>query len=405
LENSLLSGGAERFPLVQSVKVALLLSAVNFLLTFAFALNDSFFSVLFGDITGRGLFLGFAFIFYSLSKLVCCPFAGKLLNRYGESSILTFALGVCLFASFLLGTADNVYVLFIARAAQGAGCVLLRPVMYAMIGKNTRGGSVGRVSGFVEMSFYAALAAGPVTGGYVMEQYGAGQVKNIVMFCTFCAFLLSLFTGRVENNKDISGQSAEPDVPLRTSFVFKGLLVYIFFKAWAISTLTVYFPVMMLDKGYDVRVIGLMLSTVSFVTALFFIVTGYLADRLNRRKIIILCGLLSAVTMMVLPFAGSRTDVLVLLVFSGLFSGLSQPAGTSLLIEHALGGDKGSVLSLFNMVMTFGFICAPFVNSVTGSLFGIKTVFISAGILSLLSVVYFCCISFNMSFVFSFKHR
>jgi MFS family permease len=95
---------------------------------------------------------------------------GALGDRYGRRRV--FVAGVLLFAlaSLLCALAPDARLLIAARALQGVGAALLTPASLAVIGAvfapEDRGRAVGLWAGFGAL----AAAAGPVLGGWLVDQ-------------------------------------------------------------------------------------------------------------------------------------------------------------------------------------------------------------------------------------------
>src|SRR5262249_47359896 len=99
---------------------------------------------------------------------------GSLGDLYGRRRI--FAIGIAIFAvaSVACGVSRDINELILARAAQGIGAALLVPGSLAIIGasfpENERGRAIGTWSGMSAITG----AAGPVIGGWLVEDASRG---------------------------------------------------------------------------------------------------------------------------------------------------------------------------------------------------------------------------------------
>ncbi|SEH01663.1 drug resistance transporter, EmrB/QacA subfamily [Nonomuraea solani] len=93
---------------------------------------------------------------------------GRLADVHGHRRVLLAGLGVFTAASLAAGLAGSIEVLVAARLAQGAGAALILPATLAVLaGREERQRSMGVAVWMA--SGAAALALGPVAGGYLSE--------------------------------------------------------------------------------------------------------------------------------------------------------------------------------------------------------------------------------------------
>ncbi|WP_345147283.1 MFS transporter [Nonomuraea rubra] len=105
---------------------------------------------------------------YILTFAGLMPAGGRLADVHGPRRVLLAGLGTFTAASLGAGLAGEVGVLVAARLAQGAGAALILPATLAVLaGREERQRSMGVAVWMA--SGAAALALGPVAGGYVSE--------------------------------------------------------------------------------------------------------------------------------------------------------------------------------------------------------------------------------------------
>jgi EmrB/QacA subfamily drug resistance transporter len=106
---------------------------------------------------------------YNLSFAVLLITAAALGDRYGRRRFYALGLGLFAAASALCALAPNVGWLIAARAAQGAGAALIRPLGLALLSAafppERRGAAIGIFSAITGL----AVASGPLVGGAVVQ--------------------------------------------------------------------------------------------------------------------------------------------------------------------------------------------------------------------------------------------
>jgi EmrB/QacA subfamily drug resistance transporter len=98
--------------------------------------------------------------------------AGALADRYGRKQMLVLGLTVFSLASFLCGATPNLLVLNAARALQGVGAALQLSAALAILSHQFHGPIRTRAFAFWGSVVGVAITLGPVTGGFITEQFG-----------------------------------------------------------------------------------------------------------------------------------------------------------------------------------------------------------------------------------------
>ncbi|ADD68348.1 major facilitator superfamily MFS_1 [Denitrovibrio acetiphilus DSM 12809] len=359
-------------PEAERKRTYFILFVVNFLITFAFGINDSLFSLYMGEIKAGGFIIGLAFTLYSLSKISLSPLAGKLLDRHGAFRIIFSGLILYLLVSIAYYATNDKNLILIVRIMQGSACALFRPVMHYVLGSNAETGKRGKTLGTFDLSFYLALATAPVFGGIIKEYFGFSVIFIIMLICTLSAILLVLF---IKNRLTISYRSDKKITSPRHTQPeqLKALYVYIFFKGWAVTSMAMLLPIYMHLIGYKESYIGLTLGLATAATAFSLPITGHLADKARKEIMLSAGGVMSGLLLIVIFSAESMDSFIVSSCMYGFVNAISQPACSSMLIESAQGNALGRSIGRFNSIMGIGASSGALVSSVLYSCSGIFT--------------------------------
>jgi EmrB/QacA subfamily drug resistance transporter len=109
------------------------------------------------------------FTAYMLGSTVTVPLYGKLGDAHGRKPLFIVAISIFLVGSALCGAAQNMVQLVIFRAIQGVGAGGLFPLTLAMVGMIVPPRDRGRYQGLIGSVFAAASIAGPLIGGFIVD--------------------------------------------------------------------------------------------------------------------------------------------------------------------------------------------------------------------------------------------
>lgn len=108
---------------------------------------------------------------YILSQVIVMPLNGWLTARFGRRNYYAASLLVFTAASFLCGTAGNVWLLVIYRVIQGIGGGALQPTAQAILFESYPPDRRAGAMAVFGVGAMVGPAIGPVLGGYIVDNY------------------------------------------------------------------------------------------------------------------------------------------------------------------------------------------------------------------------------------------
>ena len=113
----------------------------------------------------------YAWVFtaYMLGSTVTVPLYGRLGDVYGRKPLFIVAISIFIVGSALCGAAQNMVQLVVFRAIQGVGAGGIFPLTLAMVGMIVPPRDRGRYQGLIGSVFAAASIAGPLIGGFIVD--------------------------------------------------------------------------------------------------------------------------------------------------------------------------------------------------------------------------------------------
>lgn len=366
---------------------------INFAVNLGFGLADAFFSTYLFDLGGRSVLLGLPILSFSLSKILLSPVMGALSDRVGARRAVTLSVALYLLVSCGYLASRDLAFITVLRLAQGGACAMFRPVMLSLVAASSCASGRGRAAGTFDVSFYGALAVGPILGGVLHDIWGFPGV--FAGLASLCLLALGISLWQIPNLLPLAtrptGVTLESALPAALDTIrhapMRALLFFIFGRACGISLLAVFFPILLSSRlGLTGMQTGVVLASTTFVTTCLLRPAGVLSDRLSPRSLVVFGGITVSLLYFLIPVAQGFCQALLLGGGIGLCSVLSQPASTALLLEQGERHGAGLAVGIFNASLNLGFAVGPLLGAWMESRFGLSSVFQAAGWIGLIAV-------------------
>ncbi|MBN2045717.1 MAG: MFS transporter [Anaerolineales bacterium] len=310
---------------------------------------------------------------YAAAQLIGAPLLGRFSDRWGRRPVLVISLAGTLIGFLLLGFAQSLLVLFLARILDGltGGNI---SVAQAYITDVTDESNRAKGLGLVGAAFGLGFILGPATGG-VLSQFGfavpalaaAGLVTiNLLMVIFWLPESLSL------EQRELMAASERPSVTLAALIAalqrpFTGpLLITRFFFGLAFSIFQTIFSLYALRRfDLDAQQTGFVLA---YVGVLSVIVQGGLIGVLTKRfredVLIIFAVGLMAISLFAWGFAPSVVFLLLILVPVALSGGILNTVISSSLSKAVQKQEVGGLLGLSASLESLSRVVAPTIGGI-----------------------------------------
>jgi len=332
--------------------------------------------------------VGWAVSAYALARVVMDIPAGFLSDRFGRKRNMVFGLILIILSAIAAGTVNNYIWLILARIVQGIGSALYMTSATTWVAQVTTGQSRGRYMSLYSGLILAGASFGPTIGGYCAVQFGLHA--PFFAYAVF-AFIGLLATLPLKETKD-SVQTTQsemrmrdvPSVLLNRPFLLVNcsVLALFFLRSGLRSTLVPLYA--SLNLGLSEDKIGILLTVAAIATAVCTFPSGFLSDRVGRKKPIMACLFLSGIVALLIPLQGNLNSLIGIMVFFGLSTGLqgsiaAWPADVA--PKDKLGTSMGVYRVMGDIGMVLGPITVSYVADYTGDLMVTFTPFLIPAIL------------------------
>jgi MFS family permease len=115
--------------------------------------------------------------------------------------------------------------------------------------------------------------------------------------------------------------------------------------------------------------------------------TGYLMDRIGRRKMLIAAPLVSAAAAFAVLRAESYSEMLLYMTISGLAQQTWQMTRLAVIADTVQQNQRGRLITGMAGLQRSGTLLGPFIGGIVGQLFGLRVPFILFGIFSLAAML------------------
>jgi len=298
--------------------------------------------------------IGFSIVAQACAGVVIAPFVPRLMMRLGPGRLMQLATLLAATTLVTLGLFQNVYLWYPLRFLLGASAAMLWSASEALINELVDDNWRGRIIGIYGSAGAAGFALGPLvliaTGSAGLLPFAI--TAAIIMVASLPLFWLS----------DADRNDEEVNLPsLRRIFrlVPQIMLLNLIYAA-AIESFLAFFPLFGIHIGLG-EARSLSLLTIFGLGGVFIqLPLGWLADHVNRQRLLHSCLLLTVIGFVILPQLVTLRIGGPLFLFSlGGIEGMIYAMGVILLGQRFRGAELASASVLFTGMWGAGTIFGP----------------------------------------------
>lgn len=328
-----------------------------------------------------GLQVGLMTSAFMVTRIFSSIPSGSISDKIGRKRIIV--LGLAVYSAGTLGyiQANNWTDLVMLRAVQGIGAGMFWPVSAALIADSVLPGGRGKALGFFNAATMTGIVGGPAVGGAiqaytlnVLDFTLVDSFKTPFYFATVVGGLSALFaylfvkeipkTPKLTQTVRRGWKSTVDAKFVRTFYV---LLMVNFAGGFAFSfslPILVFFA----QSEYNLSVA----ETAATMAFAFFVVgltnmliqmpSGNLADRVNRKRLIVLAVLGAQVFTFILPLAPSVAFLIVFMMARSALGALYMPSMESLEEDIMPRATRGKLSGFMDSASNGGAVAGPLVG-------------------------------------------
>ena len=328
------------------------------------------------NLGASGIWIGIIFGAFSISRAAFVPLFGRLSDRSGRKIFLS--IGLLSYSVISLGYiwANSIEQLTLIRLIHGAAAGMILPIAQAYVGDLSPAGEEGKWMGYFNAAFFTGFGFGPLMGGILTEHLGMTAAFSAMGGLNLLAFLLVLlWLPEIEPSKIAQDHHASLLKPLSSSVV-RGLFSFRLAFSMGRGIFVTFLPIFaMVYIGLGPTQIGILLAFTILLMSILQAFTGNIADKLNRRTLVILGSLINVIFLALIPFGHSFWQLLALCAVGGISGAISMPAASALNVEEGRKFGMGSTLGIFTMAFSIGMAAGPILSGFAADFINIDSVF------------------------------
>ena len=355
------------------------------------------------DLGASGLYIGLIFGAFSISRTFLLPYFGRQSDKKGRKPFIVAGLFAYTVVSLAFILSNSVESLIALRFLQGIASAMIMPAVQAYVGDITPAGREGFTMGLFNMSMFLGLSIGPLIGGIISDRFSLDTSFASMGFLTFLCFMLSFFQLPPTKSERVVGRGIEP---LAWKWVLRdkemaGLFFFRLAYAASIGVIWSFLPILAdLEFSLSSSSIGILVTIGVFSSGLLHLPMGFMADRVNRKMMVVAGGLIITYAIFSFDWADSFGDLLSASVLFGLGGGIAMPALMALAVLK--GGETdamGSVMSLLAMAHSLGMLAGSLLAGLMMDVSRLRNAFPAGAVMMMLCLGLFMLLTHHKKVV------
>lgn len=332
------------------------------------------------DMGAGGLYIGMIFGAFSVSRTFFLPYFGRSSDKKGRKPYIVAGLFAYTLISFSFILATHVEILIAIRFVQGIASAMIMPVVQAYIGDITPEHTEGATMGFFNLSVFFGLSLGPLIGGVLKDHYSLNFPFVCMGILSFLSFFLSLFQlppAHLEQNLAFKKTDSANWGQLLRDRDIKGLFLFRFAYTACIGIIWSFLPLFAdIEFSLPSSSAGVLVTLGVFVSGVIQTPMGFLADRTNKKVMLIIGGILVNCAMLSYEWSRGFWDLFFAGAIFGLGGGIAMAPHTAMTVQKgSKSGAMGAVMGLMTMAHSMGMMAGALLAGMMMDIFELRQAF------------------------------
>ena len=316
---------------------------------------------------------------FSMTGIGTLLFIGRLSDRFGRKIFLSSGLTILAIASVGLMYANDPAHIILWRFVQGLGGAAHLPIAQSYLGDITPEGSEGKWMGNFNAVLFAGIGAGPLFGGVITDAFNIKTAFLVMAVLNVLGLIATLLFLKEMPRKTAVREHASVLAPL-LSRIMRGVISLRIAIGVCTATLMAFIPLFAdLRLGLSTSLIGIMLAARTPISVVQSY-TGHLADKWNRRSMVIWSGMAVVIAVALIPLTSGFWTLLIAYISVTLGQAFAMPAANAYIINEGRIYGMGICMTMFMLAMNVGNSIGPLALGGIADWLGLDLVFYGAAL-------------------------
>ena len=345
------------------------------------------------DLGASGFYIGMIFGAFSLARTFFLPYFGRLSDHKGRKPLIIPGLLAYTAIAFGFIFFKEVNSLIVLRFFQGIASAMLMPIIQAYVGEITPTGKEGFTMGLFNMSMFCGLSIGPLLGGVIHDHFSLQTSFVCMGLLSLIGFFLCVFLlPPTRSEKYItSGKTPHDWKQLFLDRDIASIFMFRFSHILCIGIVWAFLPLFAkLKFSATSSAIGVLIMLGVLVSGALHVPMGLLADKINKRWMVVTGGLIVACAVFSFVWAQSFWGLVWASIFFGVGGGISMPALMAIAVLKGSETDSmGSVMAILTLAHSLGMFVGSLIGGFMMDLFQLRFAFPLGATIMIITVAVF----------------
>ncbi len=334
--------------------------------------------------------LGLVVSLFAAMRLVTSPFAPRIGRLLGERNAITIGVLIVAVSTVATALAPTLEVMLIARGLGGIGSATFTISAINLLLATSPEHLRGRASGLYQGGFLLGNMTGPALGGLLSGiSLQAPFYFYAVMLVVCAGFTVTMLPARAVLPTATHHRTPRRFREVVRDIRYQAACMVALGQGWqSLGVRNAFIPLFVTEALLlETYWTGIAFAIAAVAQTAMLIPAGNATDRIGRRPVMIVSGIVCGLAAIAMPFSHSIWVLVLVLCVYGMGAAMQGTAPTAA-VGDATQGRGGAPVAAFSMVTDLGSIFGPLVAGAVLDVWSFEAAFAIGGVILLAGSAY-----------------